>query len=139
MLILDTNVLSELMRPEPSEKVVEWLSEQPARNLYTTSITKAEILHGVLLLPDGRRKDAFAAAAEAMFSEDFESRLVSFDGHAAAAYARIATDRQRSGRPISNFDAQIAAIALSTGAKIATRNTDDFEGCGVEIVNPWDA
>ena len=137
MFVLDTNVLSELMRPEPDRGVVEWIDEQPAQSLYTTSITKAEILHGVLLLPGGRRKDRIEAAAEAMFSEDFEGRLLSFDGRAAGAYARIAVSRRRAGRPISSFDAQIAAIARSSGATLATRNTGDFSDCGVEVLNPW--
>ena len=138
MLVLDTNVLSELMRREPAQSVVEWIGQQPAPSLYTTSITRAEILLGVLLLPEGRRKSSFEAATEAMFASDFAGRLLSFDSFAASAYPQIVVARQRAGRPISTFDAQIAAIAQSAGATIATRNVADFEGCGVDLVNPWD-
>ncbi len=139
MILLDTNILSELMKPTPAESVVRWMAGQPARSLYTTSITQAEILHGVMLLPSGRRRDAFEAAADAMFREDFGGRILPFGSDAAGPYARIAVERRRAGRPISQFDAQIAAIARSTGATIATRNVTDFDGCGVKIVDPWEA
>lgn len=137
MIVLDTNILSELMKPAPSERVAAWMASQPAQSLYTTSITEAEILHGVLLLPSGRKRRAFEAAAKEMFREEFAGRVLAFGSDAAFPYARIARDRRRAGRPISHFDAQIAAIARSTGAKVATRNVSDFEGCGVDIVNPW--
>ncbi len=139
MIVLDTNVLSELMRPEPNGGVTAWVEGQPPQSLYTTSITEAEILHGVMLLPSGRRRKAFEAATEAMFREDFSGRVLPFGSQAALPYARIAVARRRAGRPISQFDAQIAAIAVSVGAALATRNVTDFEGCGVELVNPWDA
>ena len=139
MIVLDTNVLSELMRPTPARRVVAWVAAQPVQSLYTTSVTQAEILHGVALLPSGRRRRAFEAAAEAMFREDFAGRILPFASDAASPYARIAVDRRRVGRPISQFDAQIAAIARSTGATIATRNVTDFAGCGVELVDPWHA
>ena len=132
MVLLDTNVVSELMKPVPAAEVVRWTASQPATSLYTTSITEAEILHGIMLLPAGRRR-------KAMFLEDFSGRVLAFGSDAARVYARIAADRRRAGRPISNFDAQIAAIARSTGAAIATRNVADYEGCGVRIVNPWEA
>ncbi len=137
MIVLDTNVLSELMKPTPAESVVRWMAAQPATSLYTTSITQAEILHGVMLLPSGKRRSAFEAAAEAMFKEDFGGRVLPFGSDAAHPYARIAAQRRRAGRPISHFDAQIAAIAHSTGASIATRNATDFDGCGVKVINPW--
>lgn len=121
MIILDTNVLSELMRPAPAEEVTEWVAAQPATSLFTTSITQAEILHGVLLLPAGRRRSAIEAAAVAMFEEDFAARVLAFGSDAARAFARIAVARRRSGRPISHFGAQIVAIARSTGAALATR------------------
>jgi hypothetical protein len=139
VILLDTNVLSELMKPAPAERVVRWVAAQPAASLYTTSITQAEILHGILLLPAGRRRSALEAAAEAMFKEDFAGRILAFDSDAARAYARIAVDRRRAGRPISHFDAQIAAIARSAGAEIGTRNVADYEGCGVKLIDPWDA
>lgn len=138
MIILDTNVLSELMKPRPAGKVTAWLGAQPAASLYTTSITQAEILHGLMLLPPGRRRSAFEAAANSMFSEDFGGRIFGFGTDAAPLYARLASERRRARRPLSHFDAQIAAIALSTGGAIATRNIADFDRCGVTVLNPWD-
>lgn len=138
MIVLDTNILSELMRPAPSESVVRWMASQPAADLYTTSITQAEIFHGIMLLPSGKRRNAFEAAAEAMFNQDFDGRILAFGSDAARPYARIAAERRRAGRPISHFDAQIAAIARATGAAIATRNVADYDGCGVKVINPWD-
>lgn len=138
MIILDTNVVSELMKAAPAGRVVAWIAAQPASALYTTSITEAEILHGLALLPAGKRRNALESAAEAMFRGDFAGRILPFGSDAAHAYARIAADRRRAGRPISHFDAQIAAIARCAGAVIATRNVTDYERCGVKIINPWD-
>ena len=138
MILLDTNVLSELMRAAPDLGVKQWVAAQTATTLYTTSITQAEILHGIMLLPAGKRRTAFEVAAAAMFSEDFDGRILPFGSDAAQSYAGIAARRQRAGRPISHFDAQIAAIALSSGAVIATRNVTDFEECGIKVLNPWD-
>ncbi|MGC1818154.1 MAG: type II toxin-antitoxin system VapC family toxin [Casimicrobiaceae bacterium] len=137
MIVLDTNVLSELMRAEPAEAVVRWITTQPGESLYTTTITQAEILHGVMLLPAGKRRAALEAGVEAMFSEDFAERILPFGSDAALSYARIASSRQRVGVPMSSFDAQIAAIALSARASLATRNVKDFVHCGVEVVDPW--
>jgi predicted nucleic acid-binding protein len=138
MIILDTNVISELMKPTPTARVVAWVAAQPPQSLFTTSITQAEILYGVVMLPAGRRRQAVEAAAEAMFREDFAGRVLSFGSDAALPYARIAVDRRRAGRPISQSDAQIAAIAFCTGATIGTRNVTDFEMCGIDLINPWD-
>ena len=138
MIVLDTNVLSELMRPEPAEPVVSWVSSQPATSQYTTTVTQAEILYGILLLAAGKRRTRLLGAAESMFAEDFSGRVLSFGSDAAALYARIAADRRRAGHPISHFDAQIAAIARANGAKVVTRNIPDFHGCGVELIDPWD-
>lgn len=138
MIILDTNVVSELMKAAPAERVLGWIAAQPASALYTTSITEAEILHGLALLPTGKRRNALESAAEAMLREDFAGRILPFGSDAAHAYARIAADRRRASRPISHFDAQIAAIARSAGAAIATRNVKDYDRCGVKILNPWD-
>ena len=138
MIILDTNVVSELMKAAPAERVLGWIAAQPASALYTTSITQAEILHGLALLPTGKRRNALESAAEAMLREDFAGRILPFGSDAALAYARIAADRRRAGRPISHFDAQIAAIARSAGAAIATRNVTDYDRCGVKIFNPRD-
>ena len=139
MILLDTNVLSEMMKRAPAERVVQWMADQPATSLYTTSITQAEILHGIMLLPSGRRRRAIEAAAEKMFGEDFDGRILPFGSDAAHSYARIASDRRRAGRPISHFDVQIAAIGRSAGAAIATRNVSDYDGCGVAVINPWGA
>ena len=137
MIVLDTNVVSELMKPAPARSVVEWVTAQPPASLFTTSITQAEILHGIMLLPSGRRRAAVEAAADEMFKEEFGGRILPFGSDAADPYARIAADRRRVGRPISQFDAQIAAIARSTGSALATRNITDFEGCGVKLIDPW--
>lgn len=139
MILLDTNVLSELMKPAPDAAVVRWVEAAPSASLYTSSVAQAEILHGILLLAKGKRRDAFVGAAEAMFTHDFRGRIMPFGSDAAIAYAQIAAARSRAGRPISQFDAQIAAIARANGAPLATRNTRDFQGCGIELVNPWDA
>ena len=139
MILLDTNVLSELMRPKPSANVTAWIAGQPRTSLYVTSVTQAEILYGVLLLPPGRRRAAIEAAAVAMFATELGGRVLPFGSEAAVEYARIAAARRSAGRPISHFDAQIASIARVIGAELATRNISDFEGCGVELINPWDA
>ncbi len=138
MILLDTNVLSELMRREPAAAVVAWLADQPSTSVFTTSISQAEILHGIHLLPAGKRRKLLEEAAEAMFREDFGDRILPFGSDAAEPYARIAADRRRAGRPISHFDAQIAAIARSNRAAIATRSAVDFDLCGVKVVNPWE-
>jgi predicted nucleic acid-binding protein len=137
MTILDTNVLSELMKPEPAPVVRAWMAAQSSQSLFTTSITQSEILFGLMLLPSGKRRSAFEAAAHVMFWVKFKGRILSFGSEAALNYATIASDRRQSGQPISQFDAQIAAVARSTGAALATRNVNDFEGCGINVVNPW--
>jgi predicted nucleic acid-binding protein len=138
MIVLDTNVLSELMRPRPAETVVAWVASNPASGQYTTSITQAEILYGILSLPAGRRRTQLLNVTRAMFAEDFAGRVLGFGSDAAPLYAQIASDRRRAGRPISHFDAQIAAIARACGARIATRNVSDFGECGVTLINPWE-
>jgi toxin FitB len=137
MTILDTNVLSELMRLKPSAHVVTWIAKQPTRELFTTAITEAEIFYGIQLLSKGKRQAGLLTAAEAMFAEDFAGRVFGFEGDAARVFAQIAARRRTLGRPISHADAQIASIARVQGAKLATRHVADFEGCGVEIVDPW--
>ena len=137
MIVLDTNVISELMRTEPSSIVVRWVNSQSAASLYATSLTQAEILHGIALLPSSKRRAALATAAEAMFEGDFAGRVLAFGSDAARAYADLAAARRRAGRPISTIDAQIAAITRSRDAKLATRNVTDFDGCGVEVIDPW--
>jgi hypothetical protein len=139
MIVLDTNVLSELMRPRPAAAVVEWVQSHPSLSLYTTTVTMAEVLHGVLRLPEGSRRDSLRAAAEAMFDEDLRGRVLPFDTASARAFAEIVVARRRSGRPISHEDAQIAAVTRANGAKLATHNVSDFRDCGVVLVDPWSA
>lgn len=137
MIVLDTNVISELMRARPNETVFAWVSGQPRTTLYTTSVNKAEILFGIAALPAGRRRAVLADAAEAMFSNEFLDRVLPFDGAAAVHYATIVTARRRAGNPIDAFDAQIAATAVAFGADVATRDVEGFSGCGVAVINPW--
>jgi hypothetical protein len=137
VIILDTKVVSELKKAEPAASVREWVASQPASRLFVTAVTQAEILYGIGLLPKGRRRNSIATAAQAMFDEDFNDRVLPFGSDAATIYADIAVVRRKQGRPISQFDAQIAAIARSTGGALATRNVGDFESCEIELINPW--
>src|SRR5882724_4320211 len=137
MIVLDTNVLSEVMKPAPSSKVLNRLASHPALTLFTTAVNQAEILYGVELLSKGKRRTALQSAVDAMFVQDFSGRVLPFDTEAAHLFPRIVAARRAAGRPISQFDAQIAAIARSRSASLATRNTNDFEDCGVTLLNPW--
>jgi hypothetical protein len=137
MIILDTNVVSELLRAAPAPAVEAWLAAQDGAEVYFTAVSEAELRHGVAILPAGRWRDALAEAVEGMLAEDFRDRILPFDSAAARAYAAIAADRRAVGRPISQFDCQIAAIARAQDAAVATRNIGDFEGCGVEVIDPW--
>ncbi|CAM4004254.1 type II toxin-antitoxin system VapC family toxin [Kibdelosporangium persicum] len=137
MIILDTNVLSEVIRREPDESVLMWLDSLPAEEVATTAITAAELLHGVARLPDGHRKTALTEAVNAVVHNDFHGRVESFDMLAANEYAAIVSRRDMAGRPITMADAQIAAICRSRHATLATRNTKDFLNTGVELVDPW--
>jgi toxin FitB len=136
MLVADTNVVSELMRPSPSPALRTWVSTQAAGDLYTTAITVAEIRYGLERLPGGRRKDRLQAAADEVFAA-FSEFVLPFDTGAAVQYARIARHRDEAGLPISGFDAQIAAICHARGAALATRNIKDFVETGVEVIDPW--
>lgn len=138
MILLDTNVLSELMRSSPEPKVLRWLDSQPEADIWISAVTVAEIHLGIALLPEGKRRELFADLAEAMFREDFSDSCLPFDCSAAAEYASIVSTRARQGRPISVEDAQIAAIARTGGLALATRNMKDFSGIdGLILVNPW--
>ncbi len=139
MIILDTNVISEVMRAAPSTGVVKWITKHPASSLFTTTITQAEILYGLELMPKGKRLLALQSAVRAVFDEDFANRVLPFDIDAARLFPQIAGSRRALGRPIAQWDAQIAAIARSRGSALATRNTADFEHCGITVVNPWTA
>ena len=137
MIVLDTNVVSEFLRSSPEKQVEAWLSVQDGAMVYFTAVGEAELRHGVAILPAGRRRALILDAIEGMLREDFRDRILPFDSNAASAYAVIAAERRAAGRPISQFDCQIAAIARAHGAVVATRNTADFEGCGIEVINPW--
>lgn len=139
MIILDTNVLSELMRPKPSSQVAAWVSKQPADELFTTAITVAEILYGIEILTKSKRREGLLAAAEAMFAEDLDGRILAFDSEAARFFPRIAARRRAMGKPISHPDAQIAAIAQLRSALLATRNVADFGDCDIHVIDPWEA
>jgi len=137
MIVLDTNVLSETLRPVPDPRVLAWFAAQRRAALFTTTITHAEIRYGLELLGDGARKTALLIAINALFEEDFAGRLLSFDRDAADVYAQIAAMRKNAGCPITQSDAMIAAVARSRGATLATRNVKDFVDCGVAVIDPW--
>ena len=136
-LLLDTNVLSELLRANPDANVTAWFASQHAEALFVSAVTQAEMLFGAALLPAGRRRAQLEQQLHAMFDEDFARRVLPFDSDAARTYAGVVSGRRQAGRPISQFDAQIAAIALAQRAGLVTRNVDDFEECGLTLVNPW--
>jgi toxin FitB len=137
-LLLDTNVLSELMRPEPDQTVMDWFAERTGTIFYLSSITQAEIMLGISLLPAGKRRETLAAAADGMFSQDFAGKCLPFDAAGAVIYAAIVSDRRKAGQAISTEDALIAAIALTHGYPLATRNTKDFINInGLMLQNPW--
>ena len=139
MIVLDTNVISELMRAEPHPRVLAWVAAQPDAQLYTTYVNQAEILYGIAALPEGRRRAALAEVAEAIFAEDFDGRILPFGAGAASCYPAVVVARRRAGNPIEGFDALIAAIALAAGAGVATRDTGGFTGCGLTLIDPWTA
>jgi predicted nucleic acid-binding protein len=136
MIVLDTNVLSEEMKPVPEPAVHDWLSRQNSLDLFTTAVTEAEIIYGVAILPDGKRKRELDAAAKRILAL-FAGRILPFDSTAAHDFALIVADRHRAGRPIEDFDALIAAITRSRGMTLATRDVQDFAGTGVGIIDPW--
>ena len=137
MKILDTNVVSELIRPVPNPGVLEWVARQLTGDLYITVITEAELRYGVALLYPGRRRSALESAVLRMIDVCFAGRVLPFESDAAPVYAEIRAARRLIGRSIRELDCMIAAIARVNGAAVATRNVSDFEGCGVEVVNPW--
>ena len=136
-MILDTDILSEAVKPSPSAKVLHWLAAQERQRVFTTAITKAEMLYGVELLPAGKRRTSLYSVINNIFEREFAGRVLAFDEIAAQIFAKIVAGRHRLGRPISQFDAAIAAIALSRNAVLATRNVADFAGCGIDVVDPW--
>lgn len=136
MIVLDTNVVSELMRPEPAPQVAGWVRGRDRRELRMTSITLGEIRYGIARLPDGRRKQVLLDAADDIFRA-FSDQVLPVDEAAAEQYAVIASARERAGKPIAGFDALIAAVCRSRGAALATRNIPDFDGTGVDVIDPW--
>jgi predicted nucleic acid-binding protein len=139
MIVLDTNVLSEILRPTPEPRVLEWLSEQPRASVFTTTLTRAEILYGIRVLPAGKRRLGLWDAAVRIFDVDLGGQVLAFDSAAADEFAEISATRRAAGRPIAQFDAQIAGITRSRGAQLATRNASDFDACGFDVINPWRA
>jgi predicted nucleic acid-binding protein len=138
MVLLDTNLVSELARSEPNSAVLAWAMQLPRGSLFTSAVTEAELRLGVALLPQGRRKRELIAALERMFATLLGDRVLPFDRDCAAHYSTFMAERRRLGCPVSTADAQIAAIARARGAALlATRNTADFDGCGVALLNPW--
>ncbi|WP_448073281.1 PIN domain-containing protein [Georgenia yuyongxinii] len=138
MIVLDTNVVSELMRDRPDERVVTWADAMPSGRLYLTSVTTAELLYGVEKMALGARRAALGAAVADLITVEFDGRVLPFDVQSSPAYARLVADRERRGHPIGMADAMIAAIALAAGADmLATRNTKDFEGVGLDVIDPW--
>lgn len=137
MIILDTNVVSELLRAAPAPPVAAWLATVEGATVYLTAISEAELRYGAALIPPGRRKAQLVQAVDGMLREDFRGRILPFDSTASQHYAQIAASRRSAGRPISQFDCQIAAITRAFGAVLATRNVADFVDCGIELIDPW--
>ena len=139
MIILDTNVISEALRPRPVDRVRHWMEMQPPGAIFTTTVCEAELKLGAAILPQGQRRSELENAIAAIFRQVFASRVLPFDRAAAEAYALIGATRRRVGRPFATLDAQIAAIARAHGAALATRNVVDFTDCGIDVVDPWQA
>jgi predicted nucleic acid-binding protein len=137
--LLDTNVLSETMKPRPSAALASWMRAQPLQFLFTAAICQAEILVGIAIMPKGRRRSELEAMAKLIFAQDFEGRILPFDAEAANAYAQLFAIRRQSGRPIGTPDLIVAATAYAHDAAIVTRDVGGFEGCGLALVNPWEA
>lgn len=138
MIVLDTNVLSELMRSQPDQKVIAWFDAQDPNTLSVSVITVGEILYGIARLPEGKRKRNLASIAKQVFDEDFADRVLSLDNQAIGFYVDFLILREKLGNPISMVDAQIAAICQSYQASLATRNTKDFSALGLPLINPWE-
>ena len=139
MFVLDTNVLSAVMGSHPVPAVADWVAAQPEERLFTTAISQAEILAGVGIMPEGRRRRGLEAAAKAIFVNAFDGRILPFDEKSADFYPGIFAARKRAGKPTAAMDLMIAAIARAHGANMVTRNTADFDGCGLTLINPWEA
>ena len=137
MFVLDAKVLSALILARPIAEVIRWARPIPTTSLYTTTISMAEIYAGLDVLPEGQRRQVLTASAGTMFGKDFDKRILPFDASAAIAYAFLFAKRRKMGRPASTPDLMIAAVASSQGAAVVTRNRSDFEGCDIEVIDPW--
>ena len=137
MFVIDTNVASELMRSEPTAAVAAWIAEHDAQDMYLTAVSEAELLYGVAILPAGKRRNALEAAMTRWLNVGFRERILPFDSVAARACAEIAAERRHADRPIGEADCQIAAISRARGATLVTRNVRDFEGTGLNVIDPW--
>jgi toxin FitB len=137
MIVLDTNVLLEALRPKPSNKVLDWMRSQPITALFTTTITEAELYYALALLPKGKRQSSLESIVEPIFTQDLAGRVLPFDSSAAREYADIAASRRHASRPMSDADARIAAIVRSRRATLATHRVDDFSECGLKVIDPW--
>ncbi len=138
MFVLDTNALSAVMRSQPVPEVAAWVAAQPEEQLFTTTVCQAEILAGIEIMPEGRRRRGLKAAAKAIFANAFDGRILPFDTDAASAYADLYAVRRKAGRPSAPLDLMIAAIARASGATMVTRDIADFEDFGLTLINPWD-
>jgi toxin FitB len=139
MFVLDTNVLSAVMGSQPVPEVAAWVAVQPEERLFTTTVCQAEILAGVEIMPEGRRRRGLEAEAKAIFANAFDGRILPFDEKSAEFYAEIFAARKRAGKPTATMDLMIAAIARAQGADMVTRDISGFEECGLTLINPWDA
>ncbi len=137
MLVVDTNVLSELMRPSPNAAIASWIAERATSSLHLTAVSEAELRFGLAIMPPGRRRDGLAEGLERMLRTGFANRVLPFDSAAASAYAEIAAARRAMGRPMPDADCQIAAIARSRGMAVVTRNVRDFADAGIDVIDPW--
>lgn len=137
MIVLDTNVLSELLKPEPDQRVIAWLDKPARRNVYSTAICRGEMLYGAHLLPRGGRRRKLEREVLGIFDEDLAGRVLPYDSAAADAHAELAAARRAAGKPMGQADAMIAGIVRANGAMLATRNVRDFEDCGIGLIDPW--
>ena len=137
MFVLDTNVISELFRPQPDPKVMAWVGQLSGDELFTTAITRGELLFGLYCMPDGRRRNDLLEKLVLLFEQKLAGHVLAYDEAAADAHAKFAAARRAKGRPVAMPDAMIAGIAHSHEAALATRNVRDFEGCGVTLIDPW--
>ncbi|EKD53836.1 MAG: hypothetical protein ACD_60C00149G0035 [uncultured bacterium] len=138
MILLDTNIISEMMKQSPSIKILKWIDQQEVIDLFITTITIAEISYGIYALPKGNRRSLIENSFNQAIQESFKHRILSFDEASAHFYGKLMAHRKKLGRPLSILDGQIAAIALTQGAAIATRNVRDFAHCNLDLINPFE-